>query len=252
MKQDTVHSYEEESAGKRFLSYALSENGQQERKLLQKEIFAVLEERPNIGSVVDFACGDGWLSGALSEKGYTVCGCDISPYLIAEARRRFPNIDFCRSDGVQEIPFDRVFDALACNMSAHDFSDMEGAFLTMAKMLAEKGTLIVTIANPYYSYPVGVWKRGFWGRVFRHLPTLRIRPYNFFRSQEREHVWNSGVPSYFRTLPEYIRAVHSAGFVLRSFEEVNAETDSMRYDRVFQMYRFPMIFLMVFEKREIK
>lgn len=46
------------------------------------------------GAVADLGCGPGYIVNHLTELGLAAFGYDISPALIAEARRRFPDLDF--------------------------------------------------------------------------------------------------------------------------------------------------------------
>ena len=46
------------------------------------------------GAVADLGCGPGFVTNHLSELGLTVLGYDLSPALIAEAKRAFPHVEF--------------------------------------------------------------------------------------------------------------------------------------------------------------
>lgn len=50
------------------------------------------------GPVLDLGCGPGHVTAFLKECGADVCGQDLSPELIAEARQRHPNIPFETGD----------------------------------------------------------------------------------------------------------------------------------------------------------
>ncbi len=55
--------------------------------------FAQLAGRRD-GAVADLGCGPGYIVNHLTELGVAASGYDISPALIAEARRRFPDLSF--------------------------------------------------------------------------------------------------------------------------------------------------------------
>jgi SAM-dependent methyltransferase len=72
----------------------------------------------SVRSVLDTACGTGWHSIALAQKGYQTAGCDPSPGMIdqargnaakAQVRVRFEVADFSQMDRFSEI-----FDAVLC------------------------------------------------------------------------------------------------------------------------------------------
>ena len=44
--------------------------------------------------IVDLGCGSGILAKGLADMGYSVTGVDLSPYMIALAKKRVPNADF--------------------------------------------------------------------------------------------------------------------------------------------------------------
>ena len=46
------------------------------------------------GPVVEVGCGPGRITGPLAELGLAVRGVDLSPQMVAEARRRHPDLDF--------------------------------------------------------------------------------------------------------------------------------------------------------------
>jgi SAM-dependent methyltransferase len=57
------------------------------------------------GLVVDLGCGSGLLAEAVSDAGFEVLGIDLSPVMIAMARRRLPEIRFrCESLLTAELP----------------------------------------------------------------------------------------------------------------------------------------------------
>ena len=55
--------------------------------------------------VLDVATGPGYVAGAAAASGATVVGLDFSPPMIAEARRRYPDIEFHEGDA-EALPFD--------------------------------------------------------------------------------------------------------------------------------------------------
>ena len=56
--------------------------------------FAELVVSEGGGPVVDVGCGPGRITGHLSTLGLDVSGIDLSPAMVAEAKRRHPEIDF--------------------------------------------------------------------------------------------------------------------------------------------------------------
>lgn len=53
---------------------------------------------PPAGRILDLCCGTGFLAGLLAARGHSVTGLDLSPEMIAYARRRVPSAEFHVAD----------------------------------------------------------------------------------------------------------------------------------------------------------
>jgi SAM-dependent methyltransferase len=150
----------------------------------------------------------------------------------------------------ESIPYaDNSFDVVILNMAAHDLSDLAKGFRNLHRVLKPGSKFLMTIANPYYGFPVGVWKRGVIGRLLNKFPKLQLRPYHFFARQKNQlHAWSGELSSYFYPLSEYLDQALASGFRLQVFRDLENPTDSDKYDARFRLYRWPMILLLVFEK----
>jgi len=89
----------------------------------------VLEILGNVKNknVLDLACGQGYFSKILADKGARVTGIDISEDLISIAKEKFENqtIQFLVRDGSNlEGIKDNQFEAVVCNMSFHDIENV--------------------------------------------------------------------------------------------------------------------------------
>jgi SAM-dependent methyltransferase len=137
-------------------------------------------------------------------------------------------------------------------MAALDLGNQKTAFENLYRVLKPGGKLIATIVNPYYGYPVGVWKRGLLGFLFRRLPGLKVRPYGFYAADDnREFKWNKGkLTSYFYTLPEQLNEFVNAGFTLSYMEDILSKSDDEKYSLKYRLYRFPSFVLMEFAKNQ--
>ncbi|GAA2470674.1 class I SAM-dependent methyltransferase [Terrabacter carboxydivorans] len=79
------------------VDYARLLEGELARSPLDRALlghFAELVELEGGGPVVDVGCGPGRITGHLAALGLDVSGIDLSPGMVAEARRRHPDIDF--------------------------------------------------------------------------------------------------------------------------------------------------------------
>ena len=99
--------------------------------------------------VLDVACGAGIVSGLASSRGAEVIGVDFSPEMLAEARRRYPALQFREGDA-EALPFEADrFDAVVINFGLHHFPFPARAVAEAHRVLRPGGRLCFTTwANP--------------------------------------------------------------------------------------------------------
>lgn len=247
MTKTPTPTYADSAVSDAFLDYASSSNAQVEQNLLLEAILKHLPQdktRP----ILDAGCGTGWLTEELWKRGHKISACDLSPDFIANLKKKCPQIPLLTADLGQDLPYPvNHFACVILNMAGHDLKELALSLKHLQAITQPQGKLIITVANPYYSYPVGRWKRGLLRRLLFKKPVLKLRPYNF-RKEERLHFWNNNIPSYFYTLPEYVQSALKAGYSLEAFAELTSKNDSSQFDRQYQLYRFPMILLLIFKK----
>jgi SAM-dependent methyltransferase len=133
------------------------------------ELDALLRPR-GVGRVLDVACGAGLQSIALAELGYQVAGIDISPGMIADAKRnaerRGVTIDWVLGDWHDlSRTFGEPFDAVICwgNSLSHvaDADDLADVLGEMASVTAANGICLVDLRD--------------WDRISKERPRGQIR-----------------------------------------------------------------------------
>lgn len=71
-------------------------------------------------SVIDLCCGTGLFLGMADEAGHAVTGVDLSPDMLAVARKKYPAIDLREADAAA-TPFpDHAFDAATVSFGLHE------------------------------------------------------------------------------------------------------------------------------------
>jgi len=81
----------------------------------QKELEKFISQIPSGGKILDVGSAAGRDTRIFYDKGFDVCGIDLSQELIAIARRQNPGIDFFFAD-VRQLPFsDNIFDGIWSN-----------------------------------------------------------------------------------------------------------------------------------------
>ncbi len=250
MSYNTVMNfYEDKETAQQFIEFLESPNGVIQKQILLETLEPHLPRATN-SKILDAACGTGWLAGKLSKTYPSLEAFDSSSALIDHARKEFPNINFQILDAGNTLPYaDNTFDTVVLSMASHDLENQPKSFANLFRILKPEGTLIVTLANPYYSFPVGMWKRGIFRALLGKKPRLKLRPYNFFRNlQDRAFRWNSRLTSRFYPLSEQINNLLGAGFALTHMEDLVSRTDSPAFNATYQLHRFPTILLLKFKK----
>jgi ubiquinone/menaquinone biosynthesis C-methylase UbiE len=119
--------------------------------------------------VIDLGCGSGIFSYLLSLRGFEVTGLDISPKLLALARRKYAGLQFDEGD-VEALPYEAAsFDGVLLSGLVHHLPDPSRCAAEVARVLRPGGKFLAFDPNranpfmylyrdkssPFYS-PVGV------------------------------------------------------------------------------------------------
>jgi ubiquinone/menaquinone biosynthesis C-methylase UbiE len=91
--------------------------------------------------VLDVACGPGFLSAAVKERGALVQGVDLSPRMVEIASRLAPEIGFHVGD-IERLSFpNATFDAVVCNFGLGHFPRPEASVAECVRVLVPGGNI---------------------------------------------------------------------------------------------------------------
>lgn len=106
------------------------------------QVFEAVQPRPGM-RILDLAAGTGTSSAPFAAAGATVVPADISIGMLAEGRRRHPELSFTAADALQ-LPFaDGVFDAVTISYGLRNIDDTEAALREMRRVTRPGGQLVV-------------------------------------------------------------------------------------------------------------
>lgn len=176
-------------------------------------------------SLLDIGCGPGVLAPAVAAAGARYTGVDLSPKLIAIARRhhagsgRFVVADATR---LAEVPGLETggFDAAAFLLSLQDIDPLDAAIASAALMLRPSGRLAILMTHPCFRVP----RQSGWGwdekralrfrRVDRYLTPLAVPMQDYGGGR------SGTTRSYHRPLSAYAAALHASGLVIDAMQEI--------------------------------
>lgn len=243
------NTYQDPKIAQVYLDFLDSENGQLQQKFLWEAIYSVLPKGDDL-NILDAACGSGWLTHKLSSIYKNAQGCDSSLWLINLAQKQYPQIVFWQTDITLGLPkFENNFlNLIILNMAATDLDNLEEAFKNLSEKLKPNGKLIFTLPNPYYTYPIAEWKRGFWDFLFQRKPKLKIKTPYVSRKNIKREFCGQKIISNFHTLEDYLLIANKNNLRLFEIKEIKSVKDSPKFNLQYQLFRYPLFLLLIFEK----
>jgi ubiquinone/menaquinone biosynthesis C-methylase UbiE len=176
--------------------------------------------------VIDVGCGGGFFAAELHSAGCAVHGTDISPELIARAKKKVPagNFTVAKAENlssVKEKDFDKAFFVLA-------LQNIEGAGKAIdevSRLLRPGGKLYVVLNHPCFRIPEfsgwGWDERNQYRRVDRYLS-----------ESKSDILMRPGADpsiktvSFHRPLQYFFKSFNKAGFAVSRLEEWNSKKTS--------------------------
>jgi SAM-dependent methyltransferase len=136
-------------------------------------------------TLLDVACGPGYVAGAAAEMGLTVTGVDFSASMLARAAERVPGASFREGDA-EDLAFDQgTFDAVVCAFGMLHFGSPERAMAEACRVLKPGGRYAFSV---WRVPPPGSYMALVGGAIRAHGdPTAGAPPApNFFRYAEAD------------------------------------------------------------------
>ncbi|MFT0847437.1 demethylmenaquinone methyltransferase [Actinomycetaceae bacterium L2_0104] len=111
-------------------------------RVWREAVSVAIGARPGV-KVLDLAAGTGTSSAAYAAKGADVVACDFSQGMLAEGKRRYPELDFVAGDAMA-LPFaDETFDVATISYGLRNVEDPELAMREMLRVTKPGGRLVI-------------------------------------------------------------------------------------------------------------
>jgi ubiquinone/menaquinone biosynthesis C-methylase UbiE len=167
-------------------------------------------------SVLDLACGQGYLSRILAKKGATVVGVDISKKMleIAEVSEESDPLGIkyihCDSGDMSDVS-DASIDYIVSTFGFHDIKEIEPTIQECSRVLKYGGKLVIAIPHPISYSRRSEDEEGYY---------LKMKQYMSVREVPHPKYKESKVKAYHRPLSFYFERLFSVGFQMIAFREV--------------------------------
>ncbi len=197
-------------------------NGSRYHRTLAMPLLLELLDPQTGERIADLGCGPGILAPPMAERGAGFVGVDLSPRLIAEARRnhgrhgRFLVGDATRLPRHADLPAGG-FDGACFLLSIQDINPLDDALAEAAQLLKPGGRLAIVMLHPCFRVP----RQSGWGwDEGRGLKFRRLDSYLTPLAVPMQIHQRGATRSYHRPLGAYAEALSLAGLALTGIKEV--------------------------------
>ncbi|MFX1606870.1 MAG: class I SAM-dependent methyltransferase [Promethearchaeota archaeon] len=188
------------------------------RTYVNPVIFDILGDVENL-SILDLACGQGYLSRILARKGARVVGVDLSEKMLEIAKESEASEPLgvkyiqCNSGDMREIEGSSM-DCVVSTFGFHDIKEIESTIEECSRVLKEGGRLVFAIPHPLTYARRTQDEEGYYLKM-RHYMSLQEIPHPKYK--------DSDVVAYHRPLSFYFEKAFSSGLQMIAFREITSE-----------------------------
>ena len=188
------------------------------RTYVNPVLFEILGDVKGL-SILDLACGQGYLSRILARKGANVVGVDLSEKMleIAQASENSEPLGvkyILGSSADMSAIADASMNHVVSTFGFHDIKEMESTMEECGRVLKEGGKLVFAIPHPLAYARRSEDEEGYFLKM-RHYMLVKEIPHPKYRDTE--------VMAYHRPLSFYLEKAFSVGLLMIVFREITTE-----------------------------
>ncbi|WP_183563692.1 methyltransferase domain-containing protein [Mucilaginibacter sp. SP1R1] len=156
-----------------------------------ESVLELLDVKPG-EYILDLGCGTGDLTQQIQNKGAKVKGTDLSPDMIAQAKEKYPEVDFAVENAADFFTDDK-YDAVFSNAALHWVHDQNGALRSVYNSLKHGGRFVAEMGGK--------------DNMARLIEATRLVLQNHgYQQQADAKIW------YFPSVAEYATKLEEHGF----------------------------------------
>jgi ubiquinone/menaquinone biosynthesis C-methylase UbiE len=188
------------------------------RNYVNPIIFDILGDVEDL-SILDLACGQGYLSRILARKGAKVVGVDLSEKMLEIAQDSEVSEPLgvkyiqCNSGDMRDV-VDSSMDCVVSAFGFHDIKEIESTITECSRVLKDGGNLVFAIPHPLTYARRDQDEDGYYMKM-RHYMSVQEIPHPKYKDSE--------VMAYHRPLSYYFERAFSAGLQMIAFREITVE-----------------------------
>ena len=188
------------------------------RTYVNPAIFDILGDVQNL-SILDLACGQGYLSRILARKGAKVVGVDLSEKMLEIAQESEASEPLgvkyilCNSGDIREV-VDSSMDCVVSTFGFHDIKEIEATIAECSRVLKEGGRLVFAIPHPFTYARRTQDEEGYYLKVRQYMSPREI-PHPKYKETE--------VVAYHRPLSYYFEKAFSVRLQMIALREITVE-----------------------------
>lgn len=206
----------------------LSGEGTYQKEVILPNLLRLLDIKKG-EMIADLACGPGFFTKEIYNKGAKVIGIDVAKELIEIARKESPEAIVYYVASADNLKFlkDRSIDKVTLIMAIQNLENAQGVLNECARVLKPNGKVFLVMNHPAFR----VLKESSWGwdeqnkiqyrRIDRYLSEAKVEIQMHPGDRPEEHTL-----SFHRPMQFYFKVLQKAGFCVSRLEEWNSNKES--------------------------